>query len=83
MEPITIQILSGNLGRVIFNADIMTSDKKSFGDIRFKLDSGSDFTTINCDDLYDLGYTNEFLHSCPFHTIKASTASDDKTIHLK
>ena len=77
MESIIIPFSSNNLGRVDFWADVMTNDRRSFGDVRFKLDSGSDFTTIDCRDLYKLGYTNDFLGKCPFHPSKASTASTD------
>jgi len=62
---------------VEFSADVMTSDRKSFGGVRFKLDSGSDFTTISCDELYNLGYAHDFLKNCPLHHLSASTASSD------
>ncbi|MCL2048965.1 MAG: hypothetical protein FWG87_09580 [Defluviitaleaceae bacterium] len=83
MEPIVIAFSPNNLGRVDFRAEIMTSDRKSFGRVRFKLDSGSDFTTIACDELYALGYTHEFLKSCPFHHVSASTASEVKELPLQ
>jgi hypothetical protein len=41
------------------------------------LDSGSDFTTLSCEDLDNLGYDRDFLESCPFHHTNASTASVD------
>jgi hypothetical protein len=74
MQPIVIHFKSSGLGRVEFTAEVLTGDKKSLRNIAFKLDSGSDFTTISCDDLVDLGYTQEFLHNCPIHTEKASGA---------
>jgi len=77
MESIIIPFIFSSLGRVNFSADIMTGDYKSFKSVRFKLDSGSDFTTISCKDLYSLGYTHEFLKSCPFHSTNATTASSD------
>ena len=77
MQVINIPFNFNNLGRVEFAATVMTSDCKSFGGVRFKLDSGSDFTTISCNELYNLGYTRTFLESCPLHHIKASTASSD------
>jgi len=62
----------------------MTSDRKSFEEIRFKLDCGSDFTTISCDDLTKkLGYTREFLESCPFHGNLASLASHEKELKMQ
>ncbi|MCL2004227.1 MAG: retropepsin-like domain-containing protein [Oscillospiraceae bacterium] len=54
----------------------MTADRKSFVDITFKLDSGSDFTTLSCEDLDALGYSKEHLHSCKVFG-KASTASGE------
>ena len=83
MAPIIIKFTSDNLGRVIFDADVMTGDRKSLKTVVFKLDSGSDFTTINCDDLENLGYSNDFLKTCPFHQIKASTASSGHTLPLQ
>ena len=76
MEPIIIEFIPNNLGRVIFLAEVMTGDFKSFRDVSFKLDSGSDFTTINVKDLFDLGYTREFLEKCPHHKTSASTADE-------
>jgi len=52
----------------------MTGDKKSFDTVRFKLDSGSDFTTLSCEDLDNLGYSEEYLRSCKVHG-KAHTAT--------
>jgi hypothetical protein len=77
MEQITIPFESSNLGRVDFDVSVMTGDLKSFKAVRFKLDSGSDFTTIDCEDLHSLGYTNEFLKYCPSHACTALTASGD------
>ncbi|MDR0220047.1 MAG: retropepsin-like domain-containing protein [Lachnospiraceae bacterium] len=57
--------------------------RKSLHLVKFKLDSGSDFTTINQDDLYDLGYTLEFLQNCPIHASGASTASDGLKLQLR
>jgi len=83
MQPIVIPFTPNNLGRVIFEAQVMAGDGKSFSDVEFKLDSGSDFTTISCDDLIVLGYEREFLESCPFHNTQASTASGDLILPLQ
>jgi len=72
-----------NLGRIEFDLDVITGDYKTLGPVEFKLDSGSDFTTISCDDLETLGYTRDFLESCPFHQLKASTASDEYNLPLQ
>jgi len=77
MGLIIIPFEFNSLGRVDFNANVMTSDFKSFKGVRFKLDSGSDFTTIDSKDLYNLGYTREFLENCPFHHLSATTASSN------
>ena len=77
MESIIIPFEFNSLGRVDFMANVITSDCKSFKTVRFKLDSGSDFTTIDSKDLYNLGYTREFLENCPFHHSSATTASSD------
>jgi len=83
VQPIIIQFVPNNLGRVEFLADVMTGDCKTFGGVEFKLDSGSDFTTISCDDLETLGYSLEYLKSCPYHELKASTASDEYRLPLQ
>ncbi len=74
MCPIVVSFNPSSLGRVEFDAGIMTADRKSFVDITFKLDSGSDFTTLSCEDLDALGYSEEYLRSCKVHG-EASTAS--------
>jgi len=89
MRTIDISFDFNNLGRVEFSVDVMTSDLRSFKNVYFKLDSGSDFTTVDCKDLYNLGYTREFLQSCPHHHTGVSTAAGDirlqyiKNISLK
>ena len=77
MGSIIIPFDFNSLGRVDFFADVMTSDFRSFKGVRFKLDSGSDFTTIDAGDLHNLGYTRQFLENCPFHRLSARTASRD------
>jgi len=81
MESIKIPFFSSNLGRIDFVAQVMTADRKTFFDVDFKLDSGSDFTTLSCNDLYKLGYTRDFLRQCPYHKHPVTTASN--TIHLQ
>ena len=81
MEQISIPFNYNSLGRVDFIADVLTGDCKSFKSVWFKLDSGSDFTTISCDDLYNLGYTRKFLEGCAYHATSASTASSDIRLH--
>ncbi|MCL2087830.1 MAG: retroviral-like aspartic protease family protein, partial [Oscillospiraceae bacterium] len=83
MVPIIIPFTPNSLGRVEFNAKMMTGDRKSLGDIRFKYDSGSDFTTINCDDLDRLGYTQEYLKSCPHHSGGATLATGENKTPLQ
>jgi hypothetical protein len=83
MQPIIINFETSGLGRVGFSADVSTANGKSFDDVDFKLDSGSDFTTISRDDLFDLGYTLEFLQSCPIYEGGASTASEGLKLQLR
>ena len=78
MLPITISFIPNSLGRVEFVAHVMTGDRKSLDSVRFKYDSGSDFTTISCEDLEILGYTQEFLKSRPYHVAGASMAMGGK-----
>ena len=47
------------------------------------MDSGSDFTTLSCEDLSLLGYSQEILRSCPFHGNEPSTAFSDTKPHLR
>jgi hypothetical protein len=83
IEPITIPLWKSGWGRVFFNAMVSTGDMKSLGLVTFKLDSGSDFTTISCDDLESLGYTKGFLQGCPSHAGEASTATEDDKLDLQ
>jgi len=83
MHPIVIPFEPSSLGRVVFLAEVMTGDRKTLGDVIFKLDSGSDFTTLSCDDLDVLGYNMDYLKTCPFHDSHASTASDDLILPLQ
>jgi hypothetical protein len=83
MQPITIPFIPSNLGRVEFDAEVMTGDRKTFGDVTFKLDSGSDFTTLSCDDLEVLGYEKQYLQACPYHDSHASTASENFVLPLQ
>ena len=83
MQPILIPFAPSNLGRVSFFAKVMTGDRKTFGDVYFKLDSGSDFTTLSCEGLETLGYDREYLEACPHHELRASTASEDLILPLQ
>jgi hypothetical protein len=83
MQPIIIRFKPSVVGRVGFTANVLTGDGKSLGAVDFKLDSGSDFTTISCDDLEKLGYTQEFLQNCPVYANEAQAASDDLTLRLR
>ena len=77
MGPVTIPFTASNLGRVEFLAGVMTANGKSFDDVEFKLDSGSDFTTLSCDDLKNLGYSMDFLRECPFYPTEAQAVSSN------
>lgn len=81
MKPIIIPFIPNNLGRVDFRVHVTDATNKGFKRVEFKLDSGSDFTTISCTDLYRLGYTREFLRSCPHHNNQVTTAAN--TIRLQ
>jgi hypothetical protein len=83
MHTIIIPFEPSSLGRVVFLAEVMTGDRKTLRDVIFKLDSGSDFTTLSCDDLDVLGYDMEYLKACPHHDTHASTASDDLILPLQ
>ncbi|MDR1703520.1 MAG: hypothetical protein LBS19_02385 [Clostridiales bacterium] len=75
--------MPNNLGRVMGEAFVSTKDGKSFESVRFKLDSGSDFTTISCDDLRLLGYSQEYLEECPRYQYGAFLASEEGILTLR
>jgi len=76
MLPIVIKFTPSELGRVVFEAEVMTSDRLTLDTVSFKLDTGSDFTTLSCKDLAILGYTEEILKTCNVYGY-ASTAGGD------
>ncbi|MCL1987980.1 MAG: retroviral-like aspartic protease family protein [Firmicutes bacterium] len=79
--PIEIPFTSDWPGRINISLDVSTSNLLGFGNVDFKLDTGSDFVTINMDDLHRLGYTDEQLKSCPIHGI--ATTADGKKVNLQ
>jgi hypothetical protein len=83
MQPIIIPFTPSGLGRIEFTAMVSTSDRKTLRNVDFKLASGSDFTTISCNDLEELGYTQEFLQKCPVHEGKASAAAAELALQLQ
>ena len=83
MQRIIVPFSSDGLGRVEFPAFISTGNRLSLEAVRFKLDSGSDFTTLSYDDLLDLGYTHKFLQGCPHHSNLVSTASENLNLRLQ
>jgi hypothetical protein len=83
MRPIIIPFDPNKYGQVWVYANVLAGDRKSLKMIEFKLDSGSDLTTLSCDDLSKLGYTDEFLRSCPFHKSGAVGASDEIKLTLQ
>ena len=82
-QPIIIPFGPSGLGRIEFKVQVQTGNGLSLGDVTFKLDSGSDFTTLSCEDLESLGYTQAFLQACPFHHVSASAASSDVEFKLQ
>lgn len=76
MESIVITFSPQVTGRIEFGVEVMTADRLSFRTVEFKLDTGSDFTTLSCDDLLLLGYTDAFLQTCNIYG-KASSAAGD------
>ncbi|MCL2016156.1 MAG: retroviral-like aspartic protease family protein [Defluviitaleaceae bacterium] len=80
-KPIEIPFTSDSPGRVNISLDLSTSDFRNFGNVDFKLDTGSDFVTVNIEDLHRLGYTDNQLKSCPIHGI--ATTADGKEVKLQ
>jgi hypothetical protein len=67
------------LGRVEFAAEVQTGNRLSLDTVYFKLDSGSDFTTLSCEDLESLAFPMEELQKCPICG-KATTASGEMSL---
>ena len=74
MESIVIPFTQLSVGRVEFDAEVLTADGKSLDTVTFKLDTGSDFTTLSYDDLKLLGYSDEFLRTSAVYDTKATSA---------
>jgi hypothetical protein len=83
MQPIIINFETSGLGRVGFDVKVSTADRKSLRSVIFKLDSGSDFTTLSRKSLKVLGYTTEFLQNCPVHKGGASAAAEGLKLQLR
>ena len=84
--PIRIKFTPNNIGRVIINIDVRKADGLSHKNIVFKLDSGSDFTTISIEDLQLLGFKNYFLSKCPKHILPENqkvTTADGTPVKLQ
>ncbi|MDR2168087.1 MAG: retroviral-like aspartic protease family protein [Clostridiales bacterium] len=62
--------------------EVLRADLFSHETVEFKLDSGSDFTTLSNADLSNLGYAEEYLRSRPKHEPIATTA-DGKEVHFQ
>ena len=77
MTPINIDFTPMGLGRIEFEAKVMTADRMSLRSVMFKLDTASDFTTLSLDDLEYLGYTQERLLECKVFEGSASTGGGD------
>ena len=75
MSAIIVPFTPTSLGRIEFDAEVMTGDNLSFDTVTFKLDTGSDFTTLSCADLALLGYSNRFLESRERHDIVVAPAA--------
>jgi hypothetical protein len=83
MSPIVIPFTSNELGRVKFNVHVSTADSKSLKRIRFKLDYGSDFTTLSCEALDSFGYSDEYLKNCPVHEGGATLAAHELNVPVQ
>jgi hypothetical protein len=83
MLPIIIPFTTNELGRVLFDVQVSTADSKSLKTVDFKLDYGSDFTTLSCEALDLLGYSYEYLKNCPLHDKKASLAADEMNVPIQ
>ena len=83
MLPIIIPFISNELGRVLFETHVSTADNMSFKKVEFKLDYGSDFTTLSCKALKLLGYSYEYLKGCPLHEGGATLAADEVNVPLQ
>ncbi|MCL1987985.1 MAG: retroviral-like aspartic protease family protein [Firmicutes bacterium] len=79
-EPIVIDfnLDETGYGRVLFDIDVSTSNLRNFRDVKFKLDTGADMTTISITDLHNLGYTDEYLQSRPFSDTIVTIADGTK-----
>ena len=58
--PIVINFKPSNLGRVNFELDVRRADGLSHRRVMFKLDSGSDFTTLSMRDFGHFRIYREF-----------------------
>ncbi|MCL1987851.1 MAG: retroviral-like aspartic protease family protein [Firmicutes bacterium] len=77
-KPIVINFDTNEMGRILMNVKVLKGDLLSHKTVRFKLDTGADYTVIARETLKDLGYTDEFLRSCPKDKYPATMADGTK-----
>ena len=76
MSPIVIRFLPLSTGRIELELGVMTADRLSLKTVSFKLDTGSEFTTLSNEDIAKLGYTDAFLQSCKVYGNASSAAGN-------
>ena len=79
MSPYSVRIKQNNRAFVVLQ--IQSFDKSEYIEIKFKIDTGADRTTISSQDLFDLGYDASTIHNHIKRSGSGSTASGKQSRH--
>jgi len=77
-KTIILDFETNEVGRILIDVKVLTGNSLSHKTVKFRLDTGADYTIIGMDTLRHLGYTDEFLHSCPKEKYPATAANNTK-----
>ena len=81
--PIRLTYTDNNIGRISVSMNVKHQTTKIMTPIKMKFDTGSDFTTISQDDLYDLGYDYSYLKTRPYYQLPPSAAASSLKVPLQ
>ena len=77
-KTIVLDFETNEMGSIWVELNVLRGDFLSHENVNFKFDTGADYTVIAVETLKDLGYTDDFLRSCPKDKYPATMADGSK-----